>query len=358
MARSRPAPVPEEDPYARQGDQLHGYGDPYRQGPPPGGRVRRPHGRRWPKVVGGLLALVLVLIVGGYFFFDARLKREQVLVDYAGRVADTPGTNWLIVGSDSRAGLTREQRHKLATGKAAGRRTDSMMLLHYGAGGTTLVSLPRDSYLPIPGHGSNKLNAAFAFGGPKLLVRTLEGATGVHIDHYAEIGFGGFVGVVDAIGGVDICVKKPMKDPKAGLDLQPGCQTLDGGKALGYVRTRASARADLDRVEHQRQFFGALMKKSTSPGTLLNPMASIPLAMNATSNFLVDDGDHLYDLARMMWAMRGVTGGDGVTTTVPIGGAGSSPVAGAYITWNRTLAGQLFGALKDDQPVPRSAVTK
>ncbi|MBW8482490.1 LCP family protein [Actinomadura parmotrematis] len=367
MARSRPGPGPvPEDPYAHSGDQLRGYGgdgydghDGYGDGPPPRGRRgRRSRGRRWPKILAAVLAVLLLVVVGGYFYLDSRLEREDVLTDYSGRIGDTPGTNWLIVGSDSREGLTKQQRHAYATGTAAGRRTDSMMLLHYGSGGTTLVSLPRDSYVPIPGHGSNKLNAAFAFGGPKLLVRTLEQATGVHIDHYAEIGFGGFVGVVDAIGGVDICVKSAMKDPKAGLNLKPGCQTLNGGQALGYVRTRHSARADLDRVQHQREFFGALMRKATSPGTLLNPFASVPLALNATSNFRVDNGDHLYDLVRMMWAMRGVSGGSGLTTTVPIGGTGSSAAAGSYITWNRTLAGQLFGALKEDKPVPDTAVAK
>ncbi|MFC5185714.1 LCP family protein [Actinomadura harenae] len=346
------APAGGHDPYAR---------DPYAPGPPDGHHdhaPRRRRRRRWPKVLGALLAALVLLIVGGYFYLDSRLKHEDVLADYPGRPADTPGTNWLIVGSDSREGLSRSDEKNLSTGHAAGRRTDSMMLLHYGSGGTSLVSLPRDSYLPIPGHGSNKLNAAFAFGGPKLLVQTVEQATGVHIDHYAEIGFGGFVGVVDAIGGVNICVKDAIKDPKAGLDLQPGCQNLDGKRALGYVRTRKFARADLERVEHQRQFFGALMKKATSPGVMLNPFASVPLAMNATSNFRVDNGDHLYDLVRMMWAMRGVTGGKGTTTTVPIGGTGSSPAAGSYITWNRTLAGQLFGALKQDQPIPAGAITK
>ncbi|MFC6929683.1 LCP family protein [Actinomadura yumaensis] len=233
-----------------------------------------------------------------------------------------------------------------------------MMLMHYGEGGTSLISLPRDSYVPIPGHGSNKLNAAFAFGGPKLLVQTVEKATGVHIDHYAEIGFSGFVGVVDAIGGVDICVKRPMKDHKAGIDLQPGCQNMSGGTALGYVRTRASARADLDRIEHQRQFFGALMKKATGPGVLLNPFRSIPLATNATSNFIVDNGDHLYDLVRMMWAMKGVSGGDGVTAAVPIGGTGSSAAAGSYITWDRSKAARLFDALKSDREIPQDVITK
>ncbi|MEV3921841.1 LCP family protein [Actinomadura coerulea] len=346
---------PYDDPYA--GDQLAG-GRAGQGGPPGGAPYRRRRRRRWPRVLGGLVAVLLVVVVGGYFYLDSRLKRESVLVDYAGRVADTPGTNWLVVGSDSREGLSKDDQKRLATGFASGRRTDSMMLLHYGSGGTSLISLPRDSYLPIPGHGSNKLNAAFAFGGPKLLVQTVEKATGLHIDHYAEIGFGGFVGVVDAVGGVDICVKENIKDRKAGLNLKAGCQTLDGGQALGYVRTRAFARADLERVEHQRQFFGALMKKATSPGTMLNPFRGVPLAMNATSNFLVDDGDHLYDLVRMMWAMKGVSGGNGVTTTVPIGGAGSSASAGSYITWDRSKASTLFGALKQDQEIPSNVITK
>jgi LCP family protein required for cell wall assembly len=312
--------------------------------------------RRWGRTLLILLVVLLVLVVGGYFYLDSRLKRESAL-DYPGRLADTPGTNWLVVGSDSREGLSRQQRKDFATGAAAGRRTDSMMLLHTGSAGTTLVSLPRDSYVPIPGHGSNKLNAAFAFGGPKLLVRTVEQATGIRIDHYTEIGFGGFVGMVDAVGGVNICVKQPMKDHKAGLNLKPGCQNLSGGQALGYVRTRASARADLDRVARQRQFFSALIDKASGPGVLLNPFRSIPLALNGTGNFLVDDGDHLLDLGRLMWAMRGVSGGDGTTTTVPIGGTGSSPAAGSYITWDRTKALQLFNALKNDQAVPKSATS-
>lgn len=312
--------------------------------------------RRWGRIALGLPLVLLLVGIGGYFYLDSQLKREKVL-DYPGRPADTPGTNWLIVGSDSRAGLSRQQRKDYATGSAAGRRTDSMMLMHTGEGGTTLVSLPRDSYVPIPGRGSNKLNAAFAFGGSRLLVRTVEQATGIHIDHYAEIGFGGFVGIVDAVGGVDICVKEPIKDPKAGLDLKAGCQTLDGGQALGYVRTRASARADLDRVNRQRQFFSALIDKTSSPNVLFNPLRGIPLATHSAENFLVDDGDHLLDLGRLMWSMRGVSGGDGVTTTVPIGGTGSSRAAGSYITWDRVKSAQLFNALKKDQPVPKGVVT-
>src|SRR5918992_164293 len=347
-------PVETDDPYQDP------YRDrPYSEGgtaPPRRARVRRR--RRWGRRL-LIVALVLVFaLVAGYFYLDSRLQRVDVLADYAGRPADTPGTNWLIVGSDSREGLSREQRRQLKTGSAAGRRTDSMMLLHMGDGGTSLVSLPRDSFVPIPGHGSNKLNAAYAFGGPRLLARTLEGVTGLRIDHYAEIGFNGFVGMVDAVGGVNMCVKRPINDPKAGLNLKAGCQELDGGEALGFVRTRQFAQGDLERVENQRKLLGALISKATSPGTLLNPFRMIPLALRSTENFAVDERDHLYHLIGFAWGMRGVTKGDAVTTTVPIGGFGSAPGVGSFVRWDTARARILFNALGEDKPIPRSVITK
>ncbi|MDX6739485.1 LCP family protein [Actinocorallia sp. A-T 12471] len=314
--------------------------------PPP----RRRRGRK--RKIGVAVLVVLAVLLGvGYVSLDGRLQKEEALPDYAGRIEDTPGTNWLIVGSDSREGLTSDDRKKLKTGKAEGKRTDSIMLLHYGDGGTTLVSIPRDSYVDIPGKGKNKINAAYAFGGPALLAQTVEKSTGIRIDHFAEIGFGGFVGVVDAVGGVDICVKKRLKDVKAGLNLKKGCQTLDGGQALGYVRTRQYANGDLERIKNQREFFSALIDKATSPGTLLNPFRSVPLAWNSTGNFTVDEDSSLLDLARMMWAMRGLTGGDGKTLSVPFGGFGSSAV-GSYVTWDAAKSEALFEALRKDSPVP------
>ncbi|GLY87359.1 LCP family protein [Actinoallomurus iriomotensis] len=316
-----------------------------------GGRKRR----RWGRTILIVLLVLLLLLIGAYFYLDSRLNRIDVFTDYPGRPGDTPGTNWLIVGSDSRSGLSSEERKKLHTGRAEGKRTDSMMLLHIGDHGTTLVSLPRDSYVPIPGHDPNKLNAAYAFGGPKLLVRTVEGATKIHIDHYAEIGFGGFVGMVDAVGGVNMCIPQRIKDTAAGIDLKPGCQTLNGPEALGFVRTRhAFASQDLQRVQNQRKFLAALTHKATSPGTLLNPFRIVPFVLRSTSDFSVDKDDHLYNVAGFAWAMRGLTKGDGLTTTVPIGGNGYSASAGAYITWDTTRSGELFRALREDQPVPKS----
>jgi LCP family protein required for cell wall assembly len=128
-----------------------------------------------------------------------------------------------------------------------------------------MVSIPRDSYLPIPGYGEDKINAAFVVGGAPLLAQTVEQATGIRLDHYAEIGFDGFAVLVDAVGGVTMCPTEPISDPLAGIDLPAGCQKLDGRNALGYVRTRATPRADLDRMMNQRQFMSALLHRA-QPG--------------------------------------------------------------------------------------------
>jgi LCP family protein required for cell wall assembly len=301
-----------------------------------------------------LLVLLVALVVGVGGYLDTQLTRTDAFVDYAGR-PDSSGTNWLIVGSDSRADLSGQQERQWATGNAAGQRTDTIMLLHTGRSGPTLVSLPRDSYLAIPGYGRNKLNAAYSFGGPKLLVRSVEQATGLRIDHFAEIGFGGFVDVVDAVGGVDMCIPEPMKDPKAGLNVKAGCQELDGRTALGYVRSRATPRADLDRIEHQREFLSALMNRVVSPATLVNPFRIVPLVQAIPGALTVDEGDHVWNLAFLAAAMRELSGGGGVTTTVPIGGFATAD-GQSVLRWDNTKATRLFAALADDEAVPKGAL--
>lgn len=296
-------------------------------------------GGRWKAV----LVVLLVAIVGFGVYLDANLTRVEALP--ADSEASSDGTNYLIVGSDSRDGLSSEDEERLATGDAAGQRTDTIMLLHSGSSGDVLVSIPRDSYVPIPGHGSNKINAAYALGGPQLLTQTVENATGLRIDHYAEVGFGGFVGAVDAVGGVDMCVPEAIEDPKAGLNIQAGCQELDGQTALGYVRTRATAGSDFDRVGRQREFLSALMAKATSPLTIINPFRMVPLASAMTDTTTVDDSDHLWNLAGLAWGMKGISGADGVTTTVPVSGTGS----GSTLRWDRTRATNLWGALQKDE---------
>ncbi|MEU8194487.1 LCP family protein [Microbispora amethystogenes] len=344
---------------ARGGGSGSGFGGGFGGGRGGGGSG----GRRGPRVTGRtvvrivvvLVVLLLVAAIAGYFLISARLHSVEAMTDYDKRSAETPGEDWLLVGSDSRAGLTAAQRRKLATGKAVGKRTDTMMLLHIPSDGRpTLVSLPRDSYVPIEGHGSGKLNAAYAFGGPKLLTKTVEQVTGIRIDHYMEIGFGGFVGIVDAIGGVNICVKQNIDDHKAGINLKKGCQDMDGGTALGYVRTRKTgAIPDFDRTQRQREFFSAVVQKAASPGTLLNPFTSVPLALNAADSVAVDPGTGLFDLLSVGLAMRGGP----VTTAVPIG---SLPTIGgqAVVKWDTQKALRLFEALAADKQVPKDVITK
>ena len=346
-ARGAPAPPPP--------------GVGYPPGPPgpggPGSRSgrRRSRPRRILAVIGALLARLLVGIVIFYFYLNGQLSRRNVLVDYSDRPAAAAGTNWLITGSDSRQGLTRKEERQLATGRdIGGRRSDTTMILHIpGNGGRpTLVSLPRDSYLPIPGYGTNKLNAAYSFGGPKLLAETVQNATGLHIDHYMGIGFGGFVNVVDAVGGVRMCLPGPMNDPKAGLHLKAGCQVLNGKQALGFVRTRNFAISDLQREQDQRLFVKALLSKVTSLGTIINPFAVFPAASGAAGSLTVDSGTSLYQLVQVAFALK-----NPVTTTVPIANAGLSTPAGSAVEWNTAEAHEMFSALNADRKVPRSLIT-
>ena len=322
-----------------------------------GWRQRWLRPRRIFAVIGLVIVLVIVATVGMYFYVGSKLTRSDVLVNYTGRPAVSAGQNWLITGSDSRQGLTRAQELQYATGKLSaisGQRSDTILILHIPSNGQppVLVSIPRDSYVPIPGHGSSKINAAFDLGGPQLLAETLQNVTGLYISHYMGIGFGGFVSVVNDLGGVRMCLPGPMVDPKAGLNLKAGCQNLDGGQALGYVRTRNFAISDLQREQDQRLFLKALLSKMTSPGTFLNPFAAIPAATGSAGSLTVDQGTNLYDLVRAAFALRSPE-----TTTVPISTASYQTSAGVAVLWDRAQALELFNALKNDTPVPRGLLT-
>jgi LCP family protein required for cell wall assembly len=323
--------------------------------PPPGRRTpdgpkppRRGRGGRWLRRTLLVLVVVVALLVGLVFFFYARVGKVDALQDYAGRPAATPGQDWLLIGSDSRAGLTKKQVRQLHVGHAAGQRTDTIILLHKPSSGpSTLVSLPRDSYVAIPGHGHNKLNAAYAFGGAPLLVRTVETVTGIRIDHYAEIGFGGFVGMTDAVGGVKLCPARNINDKLSGLHVKKGCQTMDGKTALAYVRARYfDPKGDLGRVQRQQAFLSAVFAKAASPTTLLNPFRLVKLGNAGTTALTVDDRDGPVDLLRFALAMRAVAGGKGIQTTVPVADANYRTAAGSTVRWDRRKAIALFNSLR------------
>jgi LCP family protein required for cell wall assembly len=322
-----------------------------------GGGSGYPRRRGWlrPRRILAILAVLVVLIVVAgvieYFTVSSKLTKAAVLVPTSFTSA---GTNWLITGSDSRAGLTKQEENQLALGHdISGGRSDTIMLLHLPANGTrpTLVSLPRDSYVPIPGYGYNKLNAAYDFGGPKLLIKTVQNVTGLPINHYMGIGFGGLVQVVNDVGGVSMCLKAPMKDRLAGLNLKAGCQTLNGGQALGFVRTRAFAEGDLQREQDQRVLLKGILSKMTSAGTLANPFAIVPAANGAAAAITVDQGTGLSSLVSVAFALR-----DPVTTTVPFGQFANTNV-GSVVEWNTAAAKQFFNDLAHDQALPKSLIT-
>lgn len=303
------------------------------------------------------MALLLVAVTGMYFYLNSQLVRKNVLVNYPGRPAASAGQNWLIAGSDSRQGLTVKQERQLATGfDVGGQRSDTILILHIPSNGgpSVLISLPRDSYVPIPGYEDNKINAAYSFGGPKLLAETVQNVTGLRIDHYMGIGFGGFVSVVNAVGGVRMCLKTSLYDRASGARLKKGCQTLDGAQALAYVRTRHNfSDQDLQRVQDQRVFLRALLTKMTSPGVMLNPFAAIPAAIGATDTLTLDQGTSLYQLIKVAFALRHPE-----TTTVPIANSNFfTSNAGDAVQWNTAEATQLFNDLKNDQPVPKNLIT-
>ncbi|GGO91741.1 LCP family protein [Wenjunlia tyrosinilytica] len=309
------------------------------------------------------LSMLVIAPLGLYLWADASLDRRVDL----GLLPDRPprgrGTNYLIVGSDSRKGLSAQAKKELHTGSADGRRTDSMILLHTGAHGTTMVSLPRDSWVTIPPFirpetgthhraAPDKLNAAFSIGGPDLLVRTVERNTGLRVDHYVEIGFRGFVDIVDKVGGIRMCLDKEVKDKDSGADLSRGCHTLDGAQSLALVRERhQEAQGDLGRTRNQQRFLSALADRASTPEVLYNPRKIYTTADAALGTLKVDKSMDLWDLASLLRAMRSVTRGKGARVNVPLSAVGVPSSKGSTVRWDRTEANKLFTELRRDQPV-------
>lgn len=315
---SAPAPVPAPTP-----------GTAYRSG---GGRFRRP--RFWIRTVFVVLLLWVVYLVAVPIF--AWQSVDKVAWEPEGdRPGDQPGTTTLMVGTDSRADLTEQERKDLGTGNAAGSRTDTIMLLHEGDGPNLLMSIPRDS--PAP---QGKINAAYAGGGPTELVRTVEQLTGIRVDHYVEIGMGGVVGIVDAVGGIEICPKEAIRDPKAKLRIKKGCQEVDGRTALGYSRTRASALSDLARVQQQREVVSAIGAEVVSPWSVLNPIRYWRLNNALPDFFVFGEGMGPVRAAGWALAMTRVNGKDGLTCTVPL--------ANGSAEWDAERSEQMFRAIIED----------
>ena len=310
----------------------------------PGGGGRRSRTRpRWGRII--LLVLLVWLLFLVVVPVWAMSTIDKVNAEPSGdRPDNTLGSIYLLVGSDSREGLTAKERKKLHTGNAEGERTDTILLLYsppFG-GKTLLISIPRDSIVDIPGVGETKINAAYSYGGPKLLVRTLENETGLYIDNYVEIGLGGFVNLVDAVNGVQICPKQAMNDDLAGLHIKAGCQHANGATALAYARSRHTyATGDIGRGEAQRAVIGQVAHEAASPWSVINPFRYWSLNFAGADALTVGDNVGPIDMARFAWAVRKVSGksSDGKSCTVPL--------ADLSVHWDTDRAKALFHKIQE-----------
>lgn len=293
----------------------------------------------WRRIRWAITAvLVLVLVWVGALVWVALSgwgDVKQVAWEPSGnRPSNQGGTTILVVGSDSRAGLSAAQRKLLHTGDAAGQRTDTIKLLHYGGGKDMLLTIPRDSLVDIPGHGTTKINAAFAWGGPKLLVKTIEQDTGIRIDGYVETGFGGLVNLVDAVGGIQICPKQAMNDPLAGLHVKKGCQNADGVTALAFARSRhTQSLGDLARGFDQDQVISAVAHK-LNPVSLANPFKLHTLLSKFSTAFKVGQGMSKWQAFQTFRSLRAISAGKGLQC--------GTPISDMAVHWDPTRSKQMF----------------
>lgn len=316
----------------------------------------------------------IVLISGFAWLGLGRISGAISRVTVFNNLKDRPerassAVNYLVVGSDTREGLTKAELKQLRVGStksAAGARSDTMMLVHISKSRdkAVVISLPRDSLVTIPAHTSldgksqiseqpGKLNSAFAWGGAPLLIETLEQKMNLRIDHYVEVNFAGFKNVVDALGGIQVCTKKDINDPKSHLVLAKGVHTLDGIEALKYVRTRDfDGMGDLGRMQRQQQFVSAVFRKATSTGVLLNPIKMKNLVSAIFKTVKTDETLNQGDIVTLAKQVRNLTPGKLRTLTVPLGNSnGFYEGVGSVVIWDEILAPELFDRLRKDMPI-------
>ena len=278
---------------------------------------------------------------------------------------ESSAVNYLVVGSDTREGLTRAEIKRLKVGGtevAAGKRSDTMLLIHISKkrDKAAIISIPRDTYALIPEHTNSqgkvvpathsKINSAFNWGGAPLLIDTFEQMSGLRIDHYIEVNFVGFVRMVDALGGVEICTKKDIDDPKSHLVLPAGRHILDGVDSLKYVRTRQfDGLGDLGRMKRQQEFAGAMLRKATSAGVLLNPVTMVDFINSALASVVTDKGLNQGDLLTLGKQLRNLSASNVRTLTIPLKYYNySKNGVSAAVLWDPVLAPELFERIKND----------
>ena len=254
--------------------------------------------RRHPILKTLCLFLVIILAWGGFLMWDANTNMGRVSA--LSGAADTPGTTYLLAGSDSRAdGAVKD-------GFDESERADSIMLVNVAPNGQTVaLSIPRDTYAEIPGVGWDKINASYAYGGPQLLVETVEKLTGLTVDHFVQIGMGAVPDMVDAVGGVELCYDNDADDQYSGLKWTAGCHTVDGTTALQFSRMRyQDPEGDIGRTKRQRQVISKVISSAASPSTLINPAKTLRVERAGSKSFTVDEDSSVVTVASLVWALR------------------------------------------------------
>jgi len=331
--------------------------------------VRSAKRRRVLMLASGIMSVLVLVASGGAWAFTDYISGQLQKVDAGidGHSGPTGAMNVLLVGADRREGLSRKEQAELHLGHDAGQRTDTIMLMHVSKNhdSASIISLPRDSYVNIPGHGMSKINSAYspqAFkdGGAKLTVNTVEQNTGIQIDHYVEVNFIGVLKIVDALGGVEICTPTPLRDMSSGINLTAGKHILNGKQALEYVRTRHTyANQDLGRIGAQQKFMSALLNKAISTGTLTNPARLTNFLNTSLAAVRADSGFSASAIRQLAASMSGVSTDSVAFTTVPIANANyTAPGVGSSVLWDKPLADQLFNKIKTDQPIAAQQKTK
>ncbi|WP_051807185.1 LCP family protein [Streptomyces sp. NRRL F-2664] len=273
------------------------------------------------------------------------------------------GTNILIVGIDSRAGLSAAEKNRLHVGGKGCNCTDVMMLVHLSQDGrrASVVSIPRDSYVEYAGPAgtavparSGKINGAFALGGGPLTVATVEKATGLRVDHYLETGFTGFEKTVDNLGGATVCTDRPLKDENSGLDIAAGRHHTDGNRTLRYVRARhVNLRpGDLGRVRRQQRVLNDLLARLTAEGALASPLRTARTVHTLLKTVRTDAGTGPSDLIRIGWTLGRLRADRTEFATVPIRLFDHRvPGVGSTLVWDEARSAALWEALGAARPI-------
>ena len=352
-------PEPESSPIEKGDAEAASLGADTTSARSAGSALRRP-GRGWRIALLSVLAifLVLTLATGGLALWvrhSIASGIEFIADPFAGiparapqqKVAagEEPAVNILVLGTDSRTSASDPSQWK-----EGAQRTDAIMIVQVSGDRKTVsvMSIPRDSWVEIPGHGQGKINAAYSYGGPSLTIHTVENLTGIHIDHFAVANFESFVALTDEIGGVRINLKTPQT--LAGKELGAGAQVLDGQQALAYTRERSSLpNGDFDRVKRQQTWMRSIVSRVLTNGTLSSPTALYSFLKTASRTVAVDESFTLNQMQSLALETRHLHSNDIRFMTVPTAGTGTSTDGQSIVTLDADADTPLFKAFAEDR---------